>query len=67
MNNNITHLTNGDFEVMPDDELTANESLYSVLVEIRKDAVKQYKIAESNNYAKYCLIVDIIKYIKGEK
>ena len=66
MNNTIKHL-NGDFEVMPDDELTENESLYSVLVEIRKDAVKQYKVAESNNYAKYCLIVDIIKYIKGEK
>ena len=66
MNNTIKHL-NGDFEVMPDDELTANESLYSVLVESRKDAVKQYKVAESNNYAKYCLIVDIIKYIKGEK
>ena len=66
MNNTIKHL-NGDFEVMPDDELTENESLYSVLVESRKDAVKQYKVAESNNYAKYCLIVDIIKYIKGEK
>ena len=82
MNNNITHLTNGDFDVMPD-----NESLNFVLGEIRKDAVEQYKAGllewlkseqkkwETNYYVTnnafewgaWKAIELIIKHIEGEK